>query len=156
MYNCVFKNCASLLAAFFLLSCNKDIVYNDFRPVPDKKWDKSYGFVFEFDLKDASIPYDITLQLRNSVYYPYQNLWILFDQFHQDEILCKDTIEYRLVNDFGRWTGNGITLYQNQFPLRSNYHFPDTGTYTITIRHGMIDARLKGIENVGLLIRTSK
>ena len=144
------------MAVCLFISCNKDIVYNDFRPVPDKEWDKQFGFDFHFDLKDASIPYDITLQLRNSVFYPYQNLWILFDELHSSEIEIKDTIEYRLVDDFGRWTGSGITLFQNQFPIRTNYHFPDTGKYTIIIRHGMRDERLKGMEDVGLQIRTSE
>ena len=147
---------STLIAAFFLLSCSKEIVYNDFRPVPDKIWDKQSDFVFEFELKDATIPYDITLQLRNSVFYPYQNLWVLFDQLHLSEIVLNDTIEYRLADDFGRWTGNGITLFQNQFPVKTNYHFPDTGKYTISIRHGMQDDGLKGIENIGLQIRTSE
>ena len=152
----VFKNCAFLLAVCFLLSCDKEIVYSDFRPVPDKVWDKQSDFDFHFEMKDVSIPYDITLQLRNSVFYPYQNLWILFDELHQSEIVFKDTIEYRLADDFGKWTGNGITLFQNQFPIRTNYHFPDTGKYTICIRHAMRDERLKGIENIGLQIRANK
>ena len=154
----VLKNRAPviIIAVCFFISCNKGIVYNDFRPVPDKVWEKQFAFDFHFDMKDTSVPYDITLQLRNNDFYPYQNLWIILDELHQSEIEIQDTIEYRLVDNSGRWTGNGISLFQNQFPLRTNYHFPDTGKYTISIRHGMFDDRLKGIEDIGLQIRASK
>jgi gliding motility-associated lipoprotein GldH len=108
-------------------------------------------------LKDASIPYDISLQLRNSDFYPYQNIWIIFAELHPTaETAVNDTIEYRLADASGKWTGNGITLFQNRFPLRTDYHFPDTGQYTIGIRHGMRDDLLKGIENVGLMIEKHK
>jgi len=145
-----------MLASYFFFSCNKDIVFCDFQSVPDKNWNKQSEFLFQFDLNDASVPYNISLQLRNNAFYPFQNLWIFSETYNSSEIIICDTIEYRLVDEFGKWTGNGISLFQNQFPLQTNYHFPDSGTYTIRICHGMPDERLKGIENIGLLIKKTK
>ena len=157
MYKSAKSITSSLVIVLCLfLSCNNNIVFCEFQSVPKKIWDKQSGFYFHFNLNDASIPYDITLQLRNNIYYPYQNLWILFEAHLSSEIAVKDTIEYIIANDFGKWTGNGITLFQNQFPLRSTYHFPDTGKYTVCISHGMLDDRLKGIENIGLLIEKAR
>ena len=36
--------------------------------------DKEYYFTFE--VKDISVPYDLTLEVRNNNLYPYQNLWL--------------------------------------------------------------------------------
>jgi len=144
------------IALFLIFSCNSDIVFNDFQPVPDKVWDRQSEFLFHFELNEAAIPYNISLQLRNSIFYPYQNLWILFDALDQTEVIVNDTIEFLLADKSGKWTGNGVTLFQNQFPLRTNYHFPDTGKYTIRIRHGMVAEQLHGIENVGLFIEKTR
>jgi len=167
--------CVSILLVAMFLSCDKNIVFSEFQPVQDKIWDKQAEFVFRFEIKDASIPYNISLQLRNSRLYPYQNLYVIFEDSRlrgndgdgEDSSLRgndrdggdsslrgndRDTIECILADSTGKWTGNGITLFQNVFMLKTNYHFPDTGTYTISIRHAMVDESLKGIEDVGILI----
>ena len=144
------------LASCLCFSCSNDIVFCEFQSVPDKVWNKQSAFLFQFELKDASVPYNISLQLRNNAFYPYQNLWIYYEANHNTEFAVKDTIEYLLADASGRWTGNGITLFQNQFPLQTNYHFPDTGKYTIGIRHGMSDERFSGIENIGLLVEKAR
>jgi len=146
----------TIIASCFCLSCSNDIVYNKFQPIQDKVWDKQAEYFFTFDITDASVLYDISLQLRNNNMYPYQNLWVISEERHIDSIYRKDTLEFMLADDFGRWTGNGIALFQSQMILRDNYQFPDTGQYTIGIRHGMRDDKLKGIEDIGLHIEKSK
>ena len=152
-----------ILFVALMFSCDNNIVFSEFQPVQDKIWDKQTEFVFRFEIKDVSIPYNISLQLRNSRLYPYQNLYVIFedsrlhgnDRDGEDSRLFendRDTIECKLADSTGKWTGNGITLFQNLFMVRTNYHFPDTGAYTISIRHAMVDDYLKGIEDVGVLI----
>ena len=138
--------------SIFALSCSNDLVFSEVKPVPDKTWTKQTEFQFHFEIRDTTMLYDISLQLRNSNAFPYQNIWILFEELHPVNISIKDTLEYRLVDDYGKWTGNGISLFQNQFPIIKNRRFPDTGAYTINIRHGMRDDFLKGIEDIGILI----
>jgi gliding motility-associated lipoprotein GldH len=144
------------IATCLLFSCGKDTVYNEYQPVNNKTWNRQDVYFFNFQIKDASIAYNVSLQLRNNDQYPYQNLWIFKEETQPSGVSVKDTIEYMLADDFGKWTGNGITLYQSRINLRNNYHFPDTGKYTISVMHGMRDDNLKGIENVGLLIEKSK
>ncbi|MDR2914753.1 MAG: gliding motility lipoprotein GldH [Tannerella sp.] len=157
MHKHLLKNISTaLISSCFFFSCSKDTVYNEFQPVQQNVWDKHSEYFFNFEINDNSLPYNISLQLRNSDIYPYQNLWILFNELQPSEVFIKDTIEFMLADDFGKWTGNGITLFQNQIPIRKNYHFPDTGKYTISIQHGMRDDKLKGIEDIGLLIEKAK
>ena len=144
------------IATCLFFSCAKDTVYNEYQSIRDKSWNKQDVYFFNFQITDISVAYNVSLQLRNNDQYPYQNLWILSDMEQPSGISVKDTIEYMLADDFGKWTGNGITLFQSRISLRNNFHFPDTGKYTINIRHGVRDDDLKGIENVGVVIEKSK
>ena len=158
MYNYSLRNRIAVFfaAACFLSSCGNETVYSEFQPVKDKLWDKNNEYFFDFEIKDISIPYNVSLQLRNNDMYPYQNIWILFEESKSAGYSVKDTIEYLLADDFGKWKANGISLYQNRIPIKTRYIFPDTGKYTINIRHGMRDDKLKGIENIGIHIEFAK
>ena len=144
-----------IIASCLFLSCSKKTVYNKFQPIKNKVWDKQDEYFFTFEITDISVYYNISLQLRNNDMYPYQNLWVLSEEKLPDNTSVRDTLEFMLADDFGKWKGNGITLFQNQMTLRDNYQFPDTGKYTISIRHGMRDNDLKGIADIGLLIEKS-
>ncbi|MDR0743056.1 MAG: gliding motility lipoprotein GldH [Tannerella sp.] len=144
-----------IIASCFCFSCSNDTVYNKFQPVRGKAWDKESEYYFRFEIKDRTIPYHVRIQVRNNNTYRYQNLWLLCEEEQPDGTVFRDTLECMLADDFGKWAGNGVTLYQSEFPLRSNYHFPDTGAYTLNIRHGMRDDLLKGIEDIGLFILKS-
>ena len=144
------------IASCLFSSCGKDTVYNEYQSVRNKTWNKQDVYFFKFEIKDISVAYNVSLQIRNNDLYSYQNLWIINEEAQPSGVSVKDTIEHMLADDFGKWTGNGITLFQSRINLKDNYHFPDTGKYTIGIRHGMRDDDLKGIENVGLFIEKSK
>ena len=145
-----------IIATCLFFSCGKDAVFNKFQPIKDKVWDKQDEYFFNFEIKETSAPYNISLLLRNNDIYPYQNIWVIIEESQPSGITIKDTIEHTLADDFGKWTGNGITLFQSRIPVKNQYHFPDTGKYTINIRHGMRDDRLKGIEDIGLFVEKSK
>jgi gliding motility-associated lipoprotein GldH len=145
-----------LFFACFVYSCDNGATLNEFKPVAHHRWDKQTEFLFSVAVRDASVPYDIFLQLRNNNTYPYQNIWVFYKELSpSSSSIASDTVEYLLADDFGKWTGNGITLFQNRLPIKRQYLFPDTGQYVISLRHGMRDNPLKGIENVGLYIRPS-
>jgi gliding motility-associated lipoprotein GldH len=145
-----------IIASCFCFSCGSDTVYSKFQPVRDRQWDKHVEYRFEFEIKDRSVPYNVQLQIRNSDMYAYQNLWLICREQQPGDISLSDTAECMLADDFGKWKSRGITLFQHRLTLREHYIFPDTGRYAIGIRHGMRDARLNGIEDVGLLIEKAK
>lgn len=68
----------------------------------------------------------------------------------------RDTIECMLADEFGKWYGHGISLYQSSFPIHSQYKFPHAGQYTFSFRQGMRDDALKGIQEIGFSVRPAK
>ena len=145
-----------IIASCFLFSCGKDTVFNKYQSVQNGTWKKQDSYFFNFAIYDNSAVYNVSLQLRNNNMYPYQNIWIICEETLPSNTSAKDTIEHLLADDFGKWTGSGITLFQSSIPLKSLYHFPDTGNYTIIIQHGMRDDNLIGIEDIGLFIEKAK
>lgn len=149
-------SCILCLASCFLYSCTKDTVYNRYVAVENHVWDKNSEYFFDFSITDNAIPYNISLKLRNNNLYPFKNLWLFYDIKLPDGSLVNDTLEVILANDFGKWTGKGISIYHHQFPLQMNYHFPDTGQYTMVFRQAMRENALQGIEDIGLMIEKSR
>ena len=103
---------------------------------------------FEYAITDADQDYRMLVYVRHTERYPYQNMWL----FIGDSLHC-DTIEFYLADDRGQWLGNKHHGFiEMPVLLEENYHFADTGTYHMTIQHGMRDSILRGITDIGLEI----
>jgi gliding motility-associated lipoprotein GldH len=152
MLKTIFFILGVLLLSF---SCSSPALYNQYQAINETIWEKDKVYYFTFEIEDPSNLYDIHLEIRNNNLYPYQNLWIFYSEEPPIGSLRKDTLECMLANEFGKWYGNGISLFQSSFPLRKQYKFPHAGQYTFGIRQGMRDDTLKGIQEIGLRVERS-
>ena len=137
-----------LCTAFFLTNCRRDIVYSRFVSIPSEKWSIDSVASFEHAITDAAPDYRMLIYVRHTERYPYQNMWLFVgDSLH------RDTIEFYLADDRGQWLGNKHHGFvEMPVLLEENYHFADTGTYHMSIQHGMRDSVLRGITDIGLEI----
>ena len=141
-----------LFLCILFVSCTGDTVYHEYQAINNISWDKDKEYYFTFPIDDISIPYTISFEVRNNNLYPYQNLWLFFSEEHPAGAIARDTIEYVLADEYGKWKGNGIFLHHSSFSLKTNYVFPYEGQYTFSFRQGMRDKTLRGIQNIGLRI----
>lgn len=152
----VIKNSSLLFCiGFFLLSCKYDVLYDQYQIIENTVWSKDKEYYFTFMVEDIDVPYDITLEIRNNNQYPYQNLWLFCGEERPVGPLKRDTIECMLADDYGKWYGQGISLFQLSIPLRRNYRFSHKGQYTFSFNQGMRDDHLKGIQELGLKVAKS-
>lgn len=135
------------IAALFA-SCSSDIVYSHFSPIPSEEWNADSIIRFDYHIDDASADYRMLVYVRHTERYPYQNMWLfLGDSIH------RDTIEFYLADDRGRWLGNAHTGFiEMPVLLDENRHYPDTGMYYIEFQHAMRDTLLRGVTDLGLEI----
>ncbi len=145
-----------LLIGFLLISCSDHAIYHQYQSIEDITWEKDKEYYFTFYIEDASIPYNIHFDVRNNNLYPYQNLWIFYNIEQPIGPILHDTMECMLADDFGKWNGKGISLFQTRFPLKTNYKFRDAGQYTFSFRQGMRNDTLRGIQDIGLFIEKVK
>lgn len=144
-----------LIGSLFF-SCANDTPYYQYQVIENTAWEKDKIYYFTFLITDNSRPYTITLDIRNNNKYPYQNLWLFYNEEPPIGTITKDTIECVLADEFGKWYGHGISLYESSFPLRENYTFPHPGQYTFSFRQGMRDSVIVGIQEIGLRIQSSE
>ena len=60
----------------FLTGCDPNTVYNAYEDIDDGQWFEKNAPTFSFEIKDATMPYNIYYNLRNSLAYPYYNLYL--------------------------------------------------------------------------------
>ena len=101
----------------------------------------------------ANRNYAISVELTHNVGYQYNNLFLVLEHTLQDSIPTRDTMEFVLVDDFGKWlgAGNGPTRQLSQL-YKTNIKIDTALHNEITIRHAMQNLKLKGIEKIGLKI----
>ncbi len=141
-----------ITSSLLLIGCGKHTLYSEFKSVPIWGWPEDSVLSYSFSVNDITTPYDIILCVRHNELYPYQNMW-LFCSMESDKIE-RDTIEFFLADNRGRWLGNGGNKWIEMPVLyEHNYQFPDTGQYIFTIQQGMRETELKGVSDVGVIIK---
>ena len=133
-------------------SCDQQALYDQYQAIDNKTWGKDKEYYFSFHINDITSPYNLTLEVRNNNMYPYQNLWLFCNEEQPIGPLKRDTIECTLADEFGKWYGHGISLFQSSFPIRTNYKFEHPGMYTFSFRQGMRDSTLRGIQEIGFRV----
>ena len=150
------KNLLIILSSILLSACGTHTRYSEFQSVPLCGWHADSVLHYDFRVSDNS-PCDIVLCIRHNETYPYQNMWLFCTLGNDSDILWRDTLEFYLADDRGRWLGNGgVKLVEMPVLFAQHYQFPDTGKYVFTIQQGMREERLRGINDVGVIINDGK
>ena len=70
------KGIIAALTCSLSFSCENPALYDQYQAINNITWEKDKEYYFTFEVKDISVPYDLTLEVRNNNLYPYQNLWL--------------------------------------------------------------------------------
>ncbi|MBQ3673778.1 MAG: gliding motility lipoprotein GldH [Paludibacteraceae bacterium] len=129
-------------------SCRTDVVYNQFYPISSEKWAADSTLRFDYRITDAEAQYTTIVYFRHTERFPYQNMWLFVSDSSR-----RDTIEFYLADDRGRWLGNKRNGFIEMPVLLDEQRvYPDTGAYFLEIQHGMRDSLLRGVTDVGVEI----
>lgn len=132
-----------------LASCQHNTIYSDYQSVATTGWHKDSILAYSFDIQDSAAIYQVLLHVRHTEIYPFQNLWFFTCLDGQ-----RDTIEFYLADERGRWLGNGGNgLIDMPILFEDDYRFTNKGEHTLTIQHGMRDTLLRGVSDVGIEIQ---
>lgn len=137
-------------------SCTHQEAYYRFHSFDNSVWHKDSVACFEVSVADSLSAHDVFLEIRNNNAYPYKNIWLFVDFELPSGSVRKDTIECILADEFGKWYGNGLSLYNLTVPYEENLIFPQTGIYTYKIRQAMRNDILTGISDIGVKIVDKK
>lgn len=134
-----------------LSSCHKGFVFSQFKEIGSTGLGKGDCFVFNVEVPDSSLCYDVNIVLRHTFSYPYRDIHLLVKE-HLPGV-PKDSYKKVKAQIFGReksanlpgWNAIGVTV----IPYQKGKFFPHAKG-TIQIMQNMEDASLLGILEVGV------
>lgn len=153
----------SIGAALFLISCNSNIVFSEYRSLNKGVWNKDNLLEFSFAEMDTVQRHDIFINIRNDNTFSYSNLFIIAALTTPEGQVTKDTLEYTMALPDGTWLGKGSgSVKENKLWYKEDLVFPSTGVYTIEVSHAMRKngtvsgiVGLEGITDVGIEVTKS-
>lgn len=141
---------AVLVTVSVLSGCSSRTVYSRYLNIPSEGWQQDSVLTYDVAITDSLAAYSVVLSLRHTPAYPFQNLWLFVES---DVFGQRDTLEYYLADQRGRWLGNGFGD-RKEMPclLYEHLRFPHCGTYRFAVRQGMRKEWLNGVSEVGLVV----
>lgn len=151
-----FKYLLSIVGLFSFLSCQKEIAYYSFQPIPITGWTNSDTLSFVLPEKFQKGFYDVYIGVRNKNNYPYKDLWLRISHNLDGTKQFKyEKIHFFVANPDGTWKGVGISgLYQSKISYLKNIEIGEEKEVRVfRIIPFMRDESLKGLSDIGLLIK---
>ncbi|NQU85004.1 MAG: gliding motility lipoprotein GldH [Mariniphaga sp.] len=138
-------------------ACENNRVFESYGSISGNGWHKDSVLNYNFNIKDSALNYNLYFNLRNTVDYPYSNIWLFVSIDPQHGNAITDTVEFILAGPGGRWFGRGHGKYRdNKLIYQNNVFFPDTGIYRFNVQQGMRDNVLEGINDFGIRVEKVK
>ena len=120
--------------------------------IENHNWSYANKVKFPVKIDDASVTYNIDINLRVTGEYRYSNIFVLMRRTGP-KLNALTRFEIKLADKDGQWLGQGSgNLYSYQVPLITDFKFPEKGTYQFEIEQNMRDNPLHEVSDVGLRI----
>ena len=144
------------LTAFFILllsSCDDRRFFEESIKIDNGRWRSDNILPFSVVITDTSTTYNVYLDVRNDISYPFSNLYLFLKTLHPNGQVTRDTIECTLAGYDGKWLGSGSgSVRFNRFLFQRGMRFRIPGTYLLELEQAMRTEELPGIRDIGLRI----
>ena len=144
-----------VVSVLLLVGCDVNRVYEDNVDLANRVWLEGDVTDFTVELDDASVPYAIYANVRNSHNYPFYNLYLQYAIVDSTGREVKKGLENLILFEpkTGEPYGSGIgDVFDHQIPFLQEYYFPDLGAYTIQLQQYMRRDTLEEIHSVGVRV----
>nr|WP_320117601.1 gliding motility lipoprotein GldH [uncultured Marinifilum sp.] len=148
--------CCIIIGSITFSSCDSNRVYEQYKKIPDYKWNVENVLRFEVEITDTLSSHNLYLNVRNSGAYAYSNMWMFINKTTPNGISTQEKFECSLASEKGEWYGSGFgDIFDLQIPYKQNVIFPKSGVYVFEIVQGMRVKELENVVNVGIRIEKS-
>lgn len=140
--------------ALLATACDKTVFHNESVHLKNDEWKAADTLFYTFDSKDTLATYDFYFEVRNTTDYDMQNLYMFITAFYPGHTYSRDTAECILAAPDGQWFGKGMGKHKDsRFLFRKGVRFRKPGRHVIAVNQAMRTETLKGISDVGILIK---
>ncbi len=137
-----------------LFSCRQIDVYEKNTPIPKYEWQRNFAANGSFTIKDTSAFYNVSVVLRHTDAYAYNNIWLNIGLQSPGDSMYFQKIDLLLGNDANGWEGAGMNdIWEVRKLLNGQARrFKKAGTYQFQISQLMRDEPLKNVMSAGLRV----
>jgi len=152
------RNLITIFLLCLLFSCDSDRLYEQNINLEERYWRADQPMVFSFTIEDASKPYNIYYNVRNSLEYPYARLFIQYTLADSTGLQLDKNMTSQFLFDqktgkpFGQ-SGIG-DVFDHQFLLINKKVFNYPGKYQLKIEQFNRQDTLRGILAVGARVES--
>ncbi|MFN8358075.1 MAG: gliding motility lipoprotein GldH [Spirosomataceae bacterium] len=135
--------------------CSSDTVFKDNVDFEDAKWFEKNTASFSFEIDDPSASYNIFYNVRNTLEYPYSNLYVTrFLMNSQGKVINTQLDELQLADaKTGKPLGSGIgDIFDHKILALKAYKFSSKGKYTFKIQQYMRQNPLTEVLSMGVSV----
>jgi len=142
-----------LVICIVFISCNENRIYEEhIDPSGNLEWNKSEVVTFDVEIIDASIKYDVILALRFATGFRYSTCPITITETTPSGETREYSHEFKTRNDKGYAGEAAGDIYDLEEIWRSDYIFPEKGTYHYNLRHEISQSRVDMVMEVGMIV----
>lgn len=145
------------LLTTFLFSCDSNSVFKDHEDIEDGQWYLKNEPSFTFEITDTTKTYNIYYLVRNSIAYPYYNLYVKRFLINDKKKIVNEALNELILMDekTGKPMGDGLgDLFDHKIIALKNYRFPRAGKYTFKVRQYMRQDPLPAIMSMGVSVES--
>ncbi|MDH5475349.1 MAG: gliding motility lipoprotein GldH [Cyclobacteriaceae bacterium] len=148
-----------IILFFGINSCDDTRIYEQNSSFDNQFWMADSSKVFEIDIVDESLAYNVYLNMRNSSTYPYYNIYVNYSLYDSlGSVIVKKLENNHLFEPkSGRSLGqSGIgDVFDHQFLILKNHEFNHSGKFTFELQQYMRTDTLKGVLSVGIRVENT-
>jgi gliding motility-associated lipoprotein GldH len=159
----LFRRLAAKTSAYLLLfslviiagSCDSNSVYKDHEDIEDGQWYVKHEPAFTFEITDTTQTYNVYYLVRNSIAYPYYNLYVKRFLLNDKNKIVNEALNELILMDekSGKPLGDGLgDLFDHKIMALKSYRFPGKGKYTFKVRQYMRQDPLPEILSMGVSV----
>ena len=139
-----------------IVSCESNPLYIKYNSL-NGGWLKDSVQHFSFPNGDKSMLTSSYLMLRVNQKYRYNNIFVIITVTNSNGIISRDTIEYKVADNFGKFIGSKrINIYELSLLHKKGIQLIPKENYFINVEHAMRNTdetvgveRLEGVLDVG-------
>lgn len=144
-----------------LVSCQPSNDFKEIRDFKNTEWFLAHKQTFVFEIKDVSKEYQFNYLVRNSISYPFYNLFLQQKLTDSSGNTLSSSIDEILLFDpkSGKPYGDGMgDIFDSRIPAPklTSFKFEKPGTYKWIINHNMRPDPLSGIMSLGIEVLEKK
>jgi gliding motility-associated lipoprotein GldH len=147
---------STLFLGILLPSCGDTPLYIKSFSFEKNQWKEDVKPIFTVNIPDNTKYYLVTLTLRTTTDYPYNNFWFFMHAKSPNGEQESSPIEVKVANAQGAWLGEksgSVVEHTLQFKPK---RFDVRGKYTFTLEQRITDRTAKEITDVSLSVTEQK